>query len=159
MTPQEIREANQEVAIGLENLKKALESFSNISFSFSNELEKTRKNVASVCVHYRTFDKIRNSVPDEKKVQRTFVSFLKKGEEMTNQIRNMIDSLDSSAEDYQKLDESRATDFAKAIKSQVVKFIKWVKSELEDMDKLAETIKDSMSHIEKQIQKEFGVIK
>ena len=146
------REVNQR----LEFLLKEYYIISNLDNPFAKDVKLSENDIKEVLVLYRKFDGVRNSVKNEDTIQSHFENFIEINEELVKKIKETTESLAMSGEEYAKLEESRAIDFAKIIRTQVVKFKNWINSSIEKLSKLKEIIKEDMSMIEKEIQKQLN---
>ena len=155
MTKEEKKEHYREVAKQFSQLLKNYTILNDLNNPFSENIVECPNDIKEVHSLYMKFDGVRNSIQNETTIQNHFESFLEISEEIVEKIKETTLSLSASGEYYEKLDESRAMDFAKAIKNQVLKFKTWIDSSVKKMKKLKEVIKEDISNVEKQIQKEF----
>lgn len=156
MTKQEKVQHYREVSQRLEFLLKEYYTLSNLDNPFAKDVKLCENDIKEVLALYRKFDGVRNSVKNEDTIQNHFEKFLETNEEIVSKIKETTESLTMSGEEYAKLEESRAMDFAKVIRTQVIKFKNWIKSSVEKLSKLKEVIKEDMSMVEKEIQKQLN---
>lgn len=156
MTKKEKFDHQREVSHRFEALAKEYYTLVNLDNPFAKDVEHCENSTKEVLSFYKKFDGIRNSVQNEDLIQKRFENFLETGEEVVEKIKQTTESLSVSGEEYEKLEEARAIDFAKAIRTQVIKFKNWIKSSKDKMMKLKETLKEDISSIEKQIQKQLN---
>lgn len=156
MTKQEKVQHYREVSQRLEFLLKEYYTLSNLDNPFAKDVKVCGNDIKEIIALYRKFDGVRNSVKNEDTIQNHFENFLETNEELVKKIKETTESLTMSGEEYAKLEESRAMDFAKIIRTQVVKFKNWIKSSVEKLSKLKEVIKEDMSMVEKEIQKQLN---
>jgi hypothetical protein len=156
MTKEEKKLLHREVGNRFNQLLKDYIILSDLNNPFSDNIVKCPDDIKEIHSLYMKFDGVRNSINNEDSVQKHFESFLELCEEIVKKVKETTLSLSASGEYYEKLEESRAIDFAKAIKTQVIKFKAWIDSSINKMKKMKEIIKQDISNIEKQIQKEFN---
>ena len=156
MTKEEKKEHYKEVSKRFNQVLKDYVVLNDLNNPFANNITECPNDIKEIHSLYMKFDGVRNSIQNEITIQNHFESFLKTHEEIVEKIKETTLSLSASGEYYQKLDESKAIDFAKAIKNQVLKFKTWIDSSVKKLKKLKEIIKEDISNIEKQIQKEFN---
>jgi hypothetical protein len=148
-----------EISKRFDQMYKDVLSIRDTNNPFAQDIEDSYDNIYNVFQLYKKFDKLRNSVPYADKIQKNFETFLVDTEEIIEGIRKSSESLIDSGIKFGSIDESKAIEFGKAIAQQVKKFRTWLRSSVKRIKKLHEMLKDDMSMLEKEIQKEFSKIK
>lgn len=148
-----------EVLKRLEQCHKDVISITNANNPFSNLLENNSTEIYDIILLYRRFDKLRNGIKNAEKVQKDFEQYLNHTEDVIIKIRESANSLAETGLKFGAIEESKAMEFGKMIKDQFLKFKEWIEKKVDFLSEIKETIKDDMSYIEKEIQREFSKIK
>lgn len=143
----------------LEQCHKDVISIFNANNPFSVLLMSNSKDVYEVILLYKQFDKLRNGIREADKIQGHFEEFLEETESVIMTIRDSARSLAETGLRFGSLEESNTAEFGKMLKKQFQKFKQWISNKIEKISELKELIKDDMSYIEKEIQREFSKIK
>lgn len=143
----------------LDQCHKDVISILNTNNPFSNLLENNSTEIYDIILLYRRFDKLRNGIRNADKVQKDFEQYLNHTEDIILKIRESANSLAETGLKFGAIEESKAMEFGKTIKEQFFKFKEWVEKKVNFLSEIKETIKDDMSYIEKEIQREFSKIK
>jgi hypothetical protein len=134
-------------------------SINNSNNPFSVLLMSNSKDVFEVILLYKQFDKLRNSIREADKIQGHFEEFLEETENVIMTIRDSARSIAETGLRFGSLEEANTAEFGKMLKKQFQKFKQWISNKIEKISELKELIKDDMSYIEKEIQREFSKIK
>lgn len=159
MTNSEKIQHNLDTLKRLEQCHRDVISICNSNNPFSVLLMSNPKDVFEVILLYKQFDKLRNSIKEENKIQGHFEEFLEETESVISTIRNSAKSLAETGLRFGALEEAKNPEFGDMIRKQFQKFKGWISSKIEKISEIKQMIKDDMSYIEKEIQREFAKIK
>ena len=143
----------------LEQCHKDVISIFNANNPFSDLLGNNSTDIYDVILLYKRFDKLRNGIKNSDKVQKDFEQYLNHTEDVIMKVRESAHSLAETGLKFGAIEESKAMEFGKMIKEQFIKFKEWIQKKVDFLAEIKETIKDDMSYIEKEIQREFSKIK
>lgn len=150
---------NLDVLKRLEKCHTDVISITNSNNPFSVLLMSNSKDVFEVILLYKQFDKLRNGIREADKIQGHFEEFLEETENVIMTIRDSARSLAETGLRFGSLEEANTAEFGKMLKKQFHKFKMWISNKIEKISELKELIKDDMSYIEREIQREFSKIK
>jgi hypothetical protein len=152
---------NLDVLKRLEKCHTDVISITNANNPFASLIGNNSTDILEVILLYRNFDKLRNGLKerDEEKTQHDFESYLEHTEDTIIKVRDSAKTLAETGLRFSSIEESHNSEFGEMIKKQVIKFKNWLTSKVNHLSELKEIIKNDLSYIEKEIQKEFSKIR